>query len=128
MVFAVGIDIIEVERIMRLKDAYGEKFLNRVFSKGELNYCLSKKNTKSAARSLAARFAAKEAFVKALGTGVSMGVSFKDIEVLSSPSGKPEILLHGKSKELAEYNKIKSIHLSISHSKEYAVANVILER
>ena len=128
MILAVGIDIIEVKRIMSLKNAYGEKFLNRVFSKGELNYCLSKKNTQSAAQSLAARFAAKEAFVKALGTGVSMGVSFKDIEVISSSSGKPEILLHGKSKELAKNKKIKSIHLSISHSREYAVANVILER
>jgi holo-[acyl-carrier protein] synthase len=128
MIFGNGVDITEVERIFRLKEVYGEKFLNKVFTSAELEYCFSKKNKNSCSRSLAARFAAKEAFVKALGTGVAKGVNFKDVEVIQNQDGKPLINLYGKSKELSEKHKIKAVHLSMSHIKEYAIANVILER
>jgi holo-[acyl-carrier protein] synthase len=116
----VGIDIIEVERIKKLYEKFGDKFLNRIFTENEINYCFSRKNT---FHSLAGRFAIKEAVLKALGIGMTSGFSFKDIEVLNIDKGKPIVILNGKLKELLGSRKIE---ISISHSQNYAIGICII--
>ena len=122
MIIGVGIDIIETNRI---KKAIAKKhFINRLFTTAEQQYCEMRAVQKHL--SYAGRFAAKEAFVKALGTGFIAG-EFTDIEVLCDELGKPYFSLHGHYRKIQTEHKINKIHLSISHSKDYAVAQVILE-
>ena len=116
-----GVDIIEIPRIKQTLDRYGERFLKRVFTHDEIAYCRGR------APNLAGRFAAKEATMKALGTGVR-GVSWKDIEVIRAESGAPSVKLHGRAKARAERLQIVEISLSISHSREVAVAFVVAQR
>ena len=115
-----GVDIIEIPRIQGVLDRYGQRFQQRIFTPGELAYCRGR------APNLAARFAAKEATMKALGTGVR-GVSWKDIEVCRAPSGAPSILLHGRAEARAQRLGVHEISLSLSHSREYAVAFVVIQ-
>jgi holo-[acyl-carrier protein] synthase len=124
MIFGIGTDIIEVKRIKKLIEK-NTRFRDRVFTQREIQYCEPKKNR---VHSYAARFAAKEAFFKALGTGWRKGVTFKDVEVINQPSGKPELVLHGKSKEMAKKYHIKNIQISLSHVNELAHSVVILEK
>jgi holo-[acyl-carrier protein] synthase len=124
MIFGVGTDIIEVKRIKRLIEK-STRFRDRVFTQKEIDYCEKKKNK---AHSYAARFAAKEAFFKALGTGWRKGVTFKDVEVINQLSGKPEIVLYGKSREMVKRYRIKNIQVSLSHVGETAHSIVILEK
>ncbi|MFW6140262.1 MAG: holo-ACP synthase [Acidobacteriota bacterium] len=124
MIFGVGIDLIEVPRISRLIEK-NNRFRDRVFTEKEIDYCEQKKKR---AHSYAARFAVKEAFFKALGTGWKKGVTFKDVEVTNKPSGKPELVLYGKSKEMVERYHIKNIQVSLSHVGESAHSVVILEK
>ncbi|MCK9558169.1 MAG: holo-ACP synthase [Candidatus Cloacimonadaceae bacterium] len=123
MIIGVGTDIVEIGRIDRLLDR-NPRFVDKVFSSAEIEYCSSKANP---AQSFAARFAAKEAFLKSLGTGWDQGISWQEIEVMNDNQGKPDIRLCGKAKELAEQKGIRLIHLSLSHEKQYAVASVIAE-
>ena len=116
-----GDDIIEIPRIKQTFDRYGERFLKRVFTPDEIAYCRGR------APNLAGRFAAKEATMKALGTGVR-GVSWKDIEVIRAESGAPSVKLHGRAKARAERLQVVEISLSISHSREFAVAFVVAQR
>ena len=116
-----GVDIIEIPRIKQTFDRYGERFLKRVFTPDEITYCRGR------APNLAGRFAAKEATMKALGTGVR-GVSWKDIEVIRAESGAPSVKLHGRAKARAEKLQVVEISLSISHSREFAVAFVVAQR
>ncbi|MCL0053903.1 holo-ACP synthase [Dehalococcoidia bacterium] len=116
-----GVDIIEIPRIKRVLDRYGQRFLNRVFTPDEIAYCRGR------APNLAGRFAAKEAAMKALGTGVR-GVSWKDIEVIRADSGAPSLRLHGRAEKRAERLQMSEMSLSISHSREYAVAFVMAQR
>ena len=116
-----GVDIIEIPRIKQTLDRYGEWFLKRVFTPDEIAYCRGR------APNLAGRFAAKEATMKALGTGVR-GVSWKDIEVIRAESGAPSVKLHGRAKARAERLQVVEISLSISHSREFAVAFVVAQR
>ncbi|MDE0718993.1 MAG: holo-ACP synthase [Dehalococcoidia bacterium] len=116
-----GVDIIEIPRIKQTFDRYGERFLKRVFTPDEIAYCRGR------APNLAGRFAAKEATMKALGTGVR-GVSWKDIEVIRAESGAPSVKLHGRAKARAERLQVVEISLSISHSREFAVAFVVAQR
>ena len=116
-----GVDIIEIPRIKETLDRYGERFLKRVFTPDEIAYCRGR------APNLAGRFAAKEATMKALGTGVR-GVSWKDIEVIRAESGAPSVKLHGRAKARAERLQVVEISLSISHSREFAVAFVVAQR
>ena len=102
-------------------DRYGQRFLNRVFTPDEIAYCRGR------AANLAGRFAAKEAAMKALGTGVR-GVSWKDIEVIRADSGAPSLRLHGRAEKRAERLQVGEMSLSISHSREYAVAFVVAQR
>ena len=124
MIVGLGTDIAEISRVARSIERYGDRFLARVYTPGEIAYCQSKKNF---AESFAARFAAKEAGAKALGTGISHGVSWPEFEVLRAPSGKPSLVLHGRAAELAARLGVASISLSLTHSRESAMAVVVLE-
>lgn len=125
MIFGIGIDITEVLRIQNQITKASNSFIKRVFTEKEIAYCESKLRNK--AQNYAARFAAKEAFFKAIGTGWRNGLSWKDIEVVNDELGKPNIVLYGKSKRFIEENMLK-IHISLSHIKDMAVAVVILEQ
>ena len=116
-----GVDIIEIPRIQQVLDRYGQRFLDRIFTPGEIAYCRGR------APHLAGRFAAKEATMKALGTGIR-GVSWKDIEVTREESGAPSVKLHGRAEERAKRMRVGEISLSMSHSREYAVAFVVAQR
>ncbi len=117
---STGVDIIEIPRVGQVLERYGQRFLNRIFTPGEIAYCRGR------APNLAARFAAKEATMKALGTGVR-GVGWKDIEVTRHQSGAPSIQLHGRAKSRAERLGVQEISVSLSHSREYAVAFVVAQ-
>jgi holo-[acyl-carrier protein] synthase len=125
MVVGLGTDLIEIARVQASLDRYGERFLGRVFTPGEIAYCQRKKHT--AAESFAARFAAKEAGAKALGTGISRGVSWKEFEVRRETSGRPTLHLSGRAAELAEAMGIRRLQLSLTHSRELALAVVVAE-
>jgi holo-[acyl-carrier protein] synthase len=124
MIVGTGIDIAEVPRIAESIERFGERFLRRVFTEEEVRYCNSKANR---VERYAARFAAKEAAMKALGTGWNRGVRWRDIEVFRPPGGRPTIKFHGVAAEFAAKLGTKNIALSISHTPELAIANVILE-
>ena len=118
-----GTDIIEISRIKESIEKYGNTFLDKVFTEKEIEYCESHKKMKY--QHYAARFAAKEAVSKMFGTGFNGSYNFKDIEVLNSPSGKPEVKLHDKALALYESEGYSDITISISHCTEYAVCFVI---
>jgi holo-[acyl-carrier protein] synthase len=113
-----GVDIIEVQRVQQVLDRWGQRFLDRIFTEGEQTYCRGR------APNLAARFAAKEATMKALGTGVR-GVSWKDIEVVRARSGAPSIRLTGRAQQRFESLGLSHLALSMSHTKGNAVAMVV---
>ena len=123
MIIGTGIDIVKNSRIKNLIKKYGERFLNKVYTEAEISYCQQKINS---APSFAARFAAKEAVLKALGTGMRKN-SWQDIEVLNNELGKPEVNLSAKTKMKAEELVVSSIFLSISHEKEYSIAQIVME-
>jgi holo-[acyl-carrier protein] synthase len=125
MTFGVGIDIIEVSRIQKEISKEDGGFKTKVFTQGEITYCESQATK---AQNYAARFAAKEAFFKALGSGWSNGYAWTDIEVSKDKAGKPYIITHGKVKSFLEQNQISNIHVSLSHVKETATAIVSLEK
>jgi len=124
MVLGLGTDLIETKRVQESIDRFGERFLERVFTEGEIAYCRRKKN---AGESFAARFAAKEAGAKALGTGISRGVNWKELEVRREISGKPTLHLSGRAAELAEAMGVRRLQLSLTHSRELAMAVVVAE-
>ncbi|HEV2697079.1 MAG TPA: holo-[acyl-carrier-protein] synthase [Terriglobales bacterium] len=124
MIVGTGIDIAEVPRIAESIERFGERFLRRVFTEEEIRYCDSKANR---VERYAARFAAKEAAMKALGTGWNRGVRWRDIEVFRQPGSRPTIRFHGRAAEFAHKLGAKNVALSISHTPEHAIANVILE-
>jgi holo-[acyl-carrier protein] synthase len=125
MIAGTGTDLIEIERIERSIARYGQRFLDRVFTAAEQAYCNSKKTS---AESYAARFAAKEAGAKALGTGISHGISWAELEVVRSPSGKPSLILHGRAAGRASALGVTGISLSLTHSRTTALAVVIMEK
>ena len=120
MIYGVGCDIIEIDRIRNARDG----FVERYFTENEQTLFMSKKNKP---QTVAANFAVKEAFSKALGTGVS-GFGLKDIEVLRDEKGKPYITLYGKAEEIRIRENISEIHVSISHTDSLAMAYVVLEK
>ena len=125
MVVGLGTDLIEIARVRRSVERFGSRFLERIYTPGEIAYCLRKKD---AAESLAARFAAKEAGAKALGTGISRGVSWREFEVRREPSGKPGLWLSGRAAELATELGIHRLSLSLTHTRDLAMAVVVAER
>lgn len=124
MIAGTGTDLMEIDRIRASIARYGERFLRRIYTPGEIAYCARKKNSEE---SYAARFAAKEAAAKALGTGISQGVSWLEIEVLRAPSGRPSLVFHGRAADRAASMCVNNASLSLTHSRELALAVVILE-
>jgi holo-[acyl-carrier protein] synthase len=124
MIFGIGTDIIKVDRFEKMV-AKGRKNLKTIFTEREMDYCESKTRR---SEHYAARFAAKEAVLKALGIGWRDGFAFSDIEILNDNLGKPEVFLHGKVKNYFKTQKIKQIKIYMSHSKENAIAFAILEK
>jgi holo-[acyl-carrier protein] synthase len=124
MIVGTGVDIAEVPRIRKSIERFGERFLRRVFTEGEIRYCERKAGR---FESYAARFAAKEAGMKALGTGWSRGVRWRDIEVVRPKGQRPTIQFHGEAAAVAARLGTKNIALSITHTSEQALAHVILE-
>ena len=125
MIAGIGVDIVDIARIQTLLDRYGERFLLRVYTEGEAAYAMSGAN---AAERLAGRFAVKESVMKALGTGKSQGILWRDVETLRGRFGKPEVHLHGKAVKWAKMRGGGAVHVSITHDGGKALAFVILEK
>lgn len=122
MIYGVGIDLVKIERMREVVEKWGRRFLERVFTESEISYCYEKKNPYL---SLAVRFAAKEALIKALGS--TRPVSLTDIEVINTEGGKPFLKVNGRLKDFLKERSIKKVHLSLSHEHEYGVACIVLE-
>ena len=125
MIFGTGLDIIEIDRIKNSIEKYSPKFEQRVFTSSEISYCKSQGDP---AKHFAARFAVKEAVSKCLGTGITGALGFQDMEIIHEDTGKPVLNMIGKGKELFQKLKLKSIHISISHDRTYAIAHAIAEQ
>lgn len=124
MIVGTGTDICEVHRIRKSIERFGDRFLARCFTPSEIAYCRSKANS---AERFAARFAAKEAAMKAIGTGLSRGVSWRHMEVVHAPGGRPLLLYTGRAAEIATQMGATHINLSLTHTQEHALAFVVLE-
>src|ERR1700694_3829765 len=124
MIVGSGIDLVEIGRIQQSVERFGQRFLDRIFTAAEQAYCMRKRKS---AESLAARFAAKEAAAKALGTGISYGVNWLEIEVVREPGGGPTIRFHGRASEIASRLGVARAALSITHTGDLAMASVVLE-
>ena len=124
MVLAVGTDLAEIPRIAASIARFGPRFLSRVYTPAEIAYCTRKR---SSAESFAARFAAKEAGAKALGTGISHGIAWQEIEVQREPSGQPRLVFHGRAAQRAAALGVQRISISLTHTQALAMAVVILE-
>jgi holo-[acyl-carrier protein] synthase len=124
MIVGTGVDLCEVPRIAAAISRFGARFLKRVFTERERAYCESKANR---VERYAARFAAKEAAMKAIGTGQSRGVTWQDLEVSHLPGGRPTVLFHGRAEEFYQKLGVKRVALSLSHTEQTAIAHVILE-
>ncbi len=125
MIVGTGTDLTDIARIQQSITRYGERFLPRIYTAREILYCQSKRH--GAAASFAARFAAKEAGAKALGTGIAKGISWQEIEVTHLPGGRPTLLFHGRAAEQSAAMGVTAVHLSLSHERDLAIAMVILE-
>jgi holo-[acyl-carrier protein] synthase len=126
MILGIGIDLIEFDRVQASLKKFGARLKNRVFTSGEITYCDAKRT--HAFRHYAARFAAKEAVMKALGLGWQAGTSWREIEVVRNKKGQPQIRLTGSTARTAKKLKCKRILLSLTHSQSQAVALVLIER
>ncbi|WP_339749165.1 holo-ACP synthase [uncultured Rubinisphaera sp.] len=122
-ILGLGTDIVEISRVSDMIERHAESFTERIYSSYEIEYCSSKKN---ASQHYAGRWAAKEAVMKAFGTGFIKGIHWNEIEVISQQSGQPEIRLSGETSTFAELRGIDQILLSISHGKDYATATAIV--
>jgi holo-[acyl-carrier protein] synthase len=123
-VLGIGVDLVECARIERSLDRFGEKFLHRVFTHGEIEYSMS---MKFPARHLAARFAAKEAVSKAFGTGIGKSMGWRDIDVHKKPSGEPFLVFGGGAEKLIKERGVTNALITLSHSEQHAVATIVLE-
>lgn len=121
-IFGIGIDVIEVERIDEAVGEFGDRFLTRIFTEGEREYCARQKRP---AIHYAARWAAKEAISKAFGTGIGEELGWQDMDICRRPSGEPEVVLHGRGEAFAKENGILQVKISLTHAKLYAAANAV---
>ncbi len=124
MIVGIGIDLCDTNRVRSLLDRYGERFVDRVFTESERGYC---RNDRRRHECLGGRFAAKEAALKAIGTGLSQGIRWKDVELVTSERQPPRIEWHGRAAEIAAERGMKTCHVTITHDGGMAVAVVILE-
>ncbi len=125
VIYGIGIDLVKVKRIEGAIQRWGERFQRKVFTAGEIDYCLRKRDPSP---NFAGRFAAKEAFVKALGLGIRRGVHWKDVEVQRGSLGKPILRVSGRALEICQQEKIEGLYLSLTHDHEYSSAMVVLEK
>lgn len=125
MIYGTGVDIVEIARFEKFLNQGNDALFQRIFTQSEIEYCASKKQS---AQHYALRFAAKESFLKALGTGLRDGLSWKDMEVVNDGLGKPELRLYRRAEELFRGAGLLACHLSLSHDAGCAVAMVVLER
>ncbi len=125
MIFGIGVDLIEIERIQENLTKHGERFEAKVFTPVEREYC---RRMPIPAQHYAARFAAKEAFLKALGTGWAKGITWRDVGIENLPSGMPRLSISGRAQELVEEYGVGEMHVTLSHSRGHAVAVVVLEK
>jgi holo-[acyl-carrier protein] synthase len=123
-ILGTGTDIIEVLRIAQMIERHGELFINRVYTDHEIAYCSVRK---AATQHYAGRWAAKEAVLKALGTGWRKGISWRDVEVRNEPGGAPRVRLRGGARDVLEKSGIRAMHISISHCRNFATATAIAE-
>ncbi len=123
-VLGIGVDLVECARIQHSIDRFGERFLHRVFTEGEIEYSMS---MKFPARHLAARFAAKEAVSKAFGTGIGKAMGWRDIDIRKKPSGEPFLIFSGAAQELATQRGVTSALVTLSHTEHHAMACVVLD-
>ncbi len=123
-VIAHGVDLVEIVRIEKSIADHGERFIERCFTKAEADYARSARNPRDIER-FAARFAAKEAVLKTLGTGWADGIAWTDVEIRSAPTGQPFVVIAGKAKLIADDLGISTFHLSLSHTGNHAIASVI---
>ncbi len=124
MIIGTGIDLVKIDRIERMMSRWGEVFLGRVFTEKEIARCQTRVRS---AECFAGRFAAKEAFLKGIGSGLRNGIRWTDIEVDNDPLGKPSLSLRGRAKEVLQTQRIQKVLLTLSHDSPYVVAHVILE-
>lgn len=122
MIYGIGVDIVRVERMKTAHEKWGDTFFKKILSDDEISYCFKKSDPYP---SLAVRFAAKEAVIKAIGAEIN--VSLKDIEVTNNDKGRPSVTVRGGLQDFFDKHNIKHTHLSLSHEKKYAVASVVLE-
>jgi holo-[acyl-carrier protein] synthase len=125
VILGTGIDIIEVSRIRDSLERFGDRFLHRILRPEEIAYCMAHKFP---APHIAARFAAKEAVSKAFGTGIGAQLGWLDIEIIRRPSGEPRVVLHGAGAELMAKSGATQVHITISHTQQYAAVAAILEK
>jgi holo-[acyl-carrier protein] synthase len=125
MIYGIGTDLVEVDRIEKIIQRWGERFTEKVYSRNEIAYCTRKAYP---AIHYAARFAAKESLLKSLGIGLGMGVSLKDIEVINDAKGNPQLKMNERIREVLDTHGITSVHISMTHTREHAHAVVILEQ
>jgi holo-[acyl-carrier protein] synthase len=123
-VLGIGVDLVENARIEHSLERFGDRFLQRVFTAGEIEYSQSMKYP---ARHLAARFAAKEAVSKAFGTGIGSSMGWKDIDVRRKESGEPYVVLEGGAKKLAEERRVSKVSITLSHTEHHAMAMIVVE-
>ena len=124
MIYGIGVDIVKIERFERALERWGHRLRERVFTPQELSICQSKAHP---GRHLSLRFAAKEAFLKALGIGMFQGIAWNEIEVVNDPLGRPCMNVEGTAQRICQEKEIQGIFVSISHEHDYGVAEVILE-
>jgi holo-[acyl-carrier protein] synthase len=125
MIVGVGLDLVKINRIRAITERWPSKFLDRLYTQAERRYCLARPSPYA---SLAGRFAAKEAVLKALGTGWSDGISWHDIQVLNDRTGRPRATVSGRVKALMTRAGVTGIHVSLSHDTDYAVAEAVLTK
>jgi holo-[acyl-carrier protein] synthase len=123
-ILGIGVDLVEIERIQNSLDRFGERFMKRVFTDGEIAYCQS---MRFPAYHFAARFAAKEAVSKAFGTGIGKVMGWRDIDVHKKGTGEPFLVLHGGANNLARDRGMKSSWISLSHTDHHAMAMIVIE-
>jgi holo-[acyl-carrier protein] synthase len=124
MIYGIGVDIVHIKRMEKVLKKWEDRFIKRVFLSGEIEICSRRANPASA---YSMRFAAKEAFSKAIGLGMKKGVRWRDIEIFHFPGGRPGLKLHGRSSEICKEESIKGFHLSMSDDGDYGIAMVVLE-
>lgn len=125
MIYGIGIDLIKIKRMEHVINRWGDRFIQRVFTKGEIDLCYKRAYPSSA---FSLRFAAKEAFSKALGLGMKKGIRWRDIEIFHFPGGRPGLKLHGRSLDICNEQNITNLHVSLSDEGEYGIAMVVLEK